>query len=163
MPRRKKIGMIMLFSSGVACIFIATLRAAQITANTIRTKDPVDGTWLALWGIVESAIGTFRCSYSKTIADSAAVIVGCCPSFAVLMHAVKRRSRKLPNNAGRRVMHVDQVDLETIGRMSACRRNRQQSLGTIDLIWSDEQSGREGSATDQSKSDIRTRADTFQY
>lgn len=49
----------MLFGSGVLCIFIATLRAAQITANTIRTKDPVDGTWLAVWGMAESAIGTF--------------------------------------------------------------------------------------------------------
>lgn len=46
-----------LFASALVCIMIATLRAAQITANTIRTDADTDGTWLAVWGMAECAVG----------------------------------------------------------------------------------------------------------
>jgi len=57
MPRGQKSAIRVLFASGVVCIFIATLRAAQITANTIKTRATMDGTWLAVWGMVETAVG----------------------------------------------------------------------------------------------------------
>lgn len=37
---------------------ISTLRATQITANTIKTDADTDGTWLAVWGMAECAVGT---------------------------------------------------------------------------------------------------------
>jgi hypothetical protein len=58
MPRGQKVALLLLFSSGVCCIIIATLRAAQITANTLRTHAALDGTWLTVWSMVESAVGT---------------------------------------------------------------------------------------------------------
>jgi len=57
MPRGQKSAIRVLFASGVVCIFIATLRAAQITANTIKTHATMDGTWLAVWGMAETAVG----------------------------------------------------------------------------------------------------------
>ncbi|KAI2478373.1 hypothetical protein Ptr902_09986 [Pyrenophora tritici-repentis] len=48
MPRGQKTAIRVLFASGIVCIFIATLRAAQITANTIKTHATMDGTWLAV-------------------------------------------------------------------------------------------------------------------
>lgn len=65
MPKRQKSGLLTLFASGVVCIVIATLRAAQITANTIKTNATIDGTWLAVWGMVESAVGTRPSHFSK--------------------------------------------------------------------------------------------------
>jgi hypothetical protein len=54
MPRGQKPA---LFAFGVVCIFIATLRAAQTTENTTKTHATMDGTWLAVWGMVETAVG----------------------------------------------------------------------------------------------------------
>ncbi|RMZ68760.1 cfem domain-containing [Pyrenophora seminiperda CCB06] len=79
----------MLFASAVLCIIIATLRAAQITSNTIRTNADTDGTWLAVWGMAECAV---------------AVIIGLTPSFAILFRA----DRKPDDN-------IDEVQLTTIG------------------------------------------------
>ncbi|KAI4954624.1 hypothetical protein J4E86_005934 [Alternaria arbusti] len=45
-----------LFASGVFCILIATLRAANVTAQTIRTGKTMDGTWLAVWSMAETAV-----------------------------------------------------------------------------------------------------------
>lgn len=59
MPRGQKTAIRVLFASGVVCIFIATLRAAQITAHTIKTHATMDGTWLAVWGMAETAVGKF--------------------------------------------------------------------------------------------------------
>ena len=53
----KKIGLIALFASGILCIVIATLRVAQITHNVIEHSQGIDGTWLAIWGMVECSIG----------------------------------------------------------------------------------------------------------
>ena len=52
------LGINALFASAVLCIMISTLRAAQITANTINTDADTDGTWLAVWGMAECAVGT---------------------------------------------------------------------------------------------------------
>jgi hypothetical protein len=46
-----------LFASGVLCILIATLRAANVTAHTIRTGKTMDGTWLAVWSMAETSVG----------------------------------------------------------------------------------------------------------
>jgi hypothetical protein len=57
MPRSKKIGVIALFATCAFCIIVATLRVAQITQNVNKYGQGIDGTWLAIWGMVECSIG----------------------------------------------------------------------------------------------------------
>ena len=58
MARGKKFGIIALFVTGAICIIVATLRVAQITHNVNKYGQGIDGTWLAIWGMVECSIGT---------------------------------------------------------------------------------------------------------
>jgi hypothetical protein len=57
MLRRQKAALMALFASGVLCILIATLRAANVTAHAISTGKAMDGTWLAVWSMAETAVG----------------------------------------------------------------------------------------------------------
>lgn len=57
MQRRQKIAVMALFGSGVFCILIATLRAANVTANAIRSGKEMDGTWLEVWSMIETTVG----------------------------------------------------------------------------------------------------------
>lgn len=61
MPKNKKIGILLLFASGVVCILFSVLRVAQVASNASKPEVkemPLDPTWLAIWGMVESSIGT---------------------------------------------------------------------------------------------------------
>ena len=60
MPRSKKISILCLFATGVICILFACLRVTQVAINAAKpgaTGQPLDPTWLAIWGMVECAIG----------------------------------------------------------------------------------------------------------
>ncbi|KAI4632857.1 hypothetical protein J4E80_000216 [Alternaria sp. BMP 0032] len=77
MPRSKKISILCLFATGVVCILFACLRVTQVAINASKPEaagQPLDPTWLAIWGMVECSI---------------AVIIGCCPAFAVLLNAFR--------------------------------------------------------------------------
>ncbi|KAF2030478.1 hypothetical protein EK21DRAFT_100358 [Setomelanomma holmii] len=98
LSRGRKVALLMLFASGVACIIIATLRAAQVTANTIRTNATMDGTLANI---------------------PSAVIIGLCPSFAILMRATRQRTKKTSYNAAGYVKQNGQkFQLQTIGNKS---------------------------------------------
>lgn len=61
MPKNKKIGILILFASGIVCILFSVLRVAQVASNASKPEVkemPLDPTWLAIWGMVECAIGT---------------------------------------------------------------------------------------------------------
>ncbi|EDU49508.1 hypothetical protein PtrSN002B_009749 [Pyrenophora tritici-repentis] len=81
MPRGQKTAIRVLFASGIVCIFIATLRAAQITANTIKTHATMD-----------------------------AIIIGVCPSFAIIIRATRKNNKNPSNDGG-----VFSFHLPTIG------------------------------------------------
>lgn len=117
-----------LFGSGIVCILIATLRAAQITVNTIKTNAPTDGTWLALWGMVECAI---------------AVIIGCCPSSAVLINASRKSSKMPSHDANGYVKQSEVVQLRTIGSITTRSRTKKLGLETTDSPWVDVHSSQE--------------------
>ncbi|RAR12577.1 cfem domain-containing protein [Stemphylium lycopersici] len=111
-----------LFASALVCIMIATLRAAQITANTIRTDADTDGTWLAVWGMAECAV---------------AVVIGLTPSFAILI----RTNRKEIKTSG----HDDgEFQLTTIGG-SGGTGNKKRALD----IWISFDNSQEGLARRQ--------------
>jgi hypothetical protein len=60
MPRNKKVGILLLFASGVVAILFACLRVTQVAINAAKPEaegQPLDPTWLAIWGMVECAIG----------------------------------------------------------------------------------------------------------
>ncbi|KAJ8114400.1 hypothetical protein OPT61_g3714 [Boeremia exigua] len=158
MPRAQKLAINALFTSGVVCIFIATLRAAQITANTIKTKAPTDGTWLALWGMVECAIGWPLCpgTVSELADFNLAVIIGCCPSFAVLINA-KRKSYKKPSyNTGVYDEHPENVKLRTIGSQTTRIKTARLRSEITDSLWIDDHSSQEELATSHSGINIST-------
>jgi hypothetical protein len=61
MPRSKKVAILLLFASGFVCILFACLRVAQVAINAAKPEadgQPLDPTWLAIWGMVECSIGT---------------------------------------------------------------------------------------------------------
>ncbi|KAF2279162.1 uncharacterized protein EI97DRAFT_371273 [Westerdykella ornata] len=74
MDRGQKIGIMVLFGSSFICIVFATLRVVQIGSrpNRIRGGTP-ELTWLILWTVLETSV---------------AVIVGCCPGFAIFIRGL---------------------------------------------------------------------------
>jgi hypothetical protein len=66
MPRNKKSAILVLFASGFVCILFACLRVAQVAINAAKPgadDQPLDPTWLAIWGMVECSIGTANPSH----------------------------------------------------------------------------------------------------
>lgn len=60
MPRSRKNAILSLFASGFVCITFACLRVAQVAINAAKPEadgQPLDPTWLAIWGMVECSIG----------------------------------------------------------------------------------------------------------
>ncbi|KAJ4299585.1 hypothetical protein N0V90_004831 [Kalmusia sp. IMI 367209] len=137
MPRSKKIGVIALFASGTVCIIIATLRVAQITNNVYKYNMGIDGTWLAIWGMVECSI---------------AVIVGFVPAFAILFRLARaKKSSYNPygyqkqqeggsGNKGQQGFVLNTISSKT----SRSRKN--MGLDTTDSMWVDDASSQEGLA-----------------
>ncbi|KNG50943.1 cfem domain-containing protein [Stemphylium lycopersici] len=111
-----------LFASALVCIMIATLRAAQITANTIRTDADTDGTWLAVWGMAECAV---------------AVVIGLAPSFAILIRANRKEIKTSGHDDG-------EIQLTTIGG-SGGTGNKKRALD----IWVSFDNSQEGLARRQ--------------
>ena len=63
MPRSKKISILCLFATGVICVLFACLRVMQVAINASKPEaagQPLDPTWLAIWGMVECSIGMSR-------------------------------------------------------------------------------------------------------
>jgi len=63
MPRSKKISILCLFATGIVCILFACLRVTQVAINASTPEaagQPLDPTWLAIWGMVECSIGMSR-------------------------------------------------------------------------------------------------------
>jgi hypothetical protein len=62
MPRSKKNAILTLFATGFICVLFACLRVTQVAVNASEPKadgQPLDPTWLAIWGMVECSIGTY--------------------------------------------------------------------------------------------------------
>lgn len=58
MPRAKKIGVGILFCSGLVCILFSAIRIVQITdIKDGKPKSP-DPKWLTMWTIIECSTGT---------------------------------------------------------------------------------------------------------
>lgn len=93
MPTLQKIGVCLLFSSGILCIVFATIRVVNIGAEGGNHLDPKR---TALWSVLETAI---------------AIIVGCCPAFVALIrgrkpvqtqsHSAQRYTRRSGNRSSR--------------------------------------------------------------
>ena len=155
MPRTKKVAIIVLFASGVVCIVIATLRVAQVAALEAYTdRLTINPTWLGIWNMIECAIGTSEiaiCEKTKWFAKFvSAVIIGCCPGYAVLFnHFRSKRStydahgyRKQPHSrSGERT--GDEIQLNTIGSAKTRSRDTRLGLTSNELLWTDVHSSQE--------------------
>jgi hypothetical protein len=148
MVRNKKIAIRVLFASGVVCIMFAALRVAQVAINAAKPgagNQPLDPTWLAIWGMVECSIGRF--SLFPDLHDDAdkweAIIIGCCPSFAVLVNTF--RSEVAYDSQGYRKYSRSfkaQSGSKPI-QLRIRERNHQIGLDTTDLHWADAHSSQE--------------------
>lgn len=113
MPRSKKIGVIGLFATGAVCIVMATVRVARITQNVYQYNMGIDGTWLAIWGMIECSIGEF--TFSRNPAPNLCLanrFPSCDRRFRPLLRrTISHRSRqeiilqpsRLPETTGRPV------------------------------------------------------------
>ncbi|XP_014550861.1 hypothetical protein COCVIDRAFT_114401 [Bipolaris victoriae FI3] len=70
MPRKRKIGIFILFGSGFVCIAFATLRVVQVGVDRRGKTTIPELDWLLLWTVVECAM---------------AVVIGCSPAFTGLI------------------------------------------------------------------------------
>jgi hypothetical protein len=57
MPRNRKIGVGLLFASGLLCTLFSTIRIVQLTPRDGKPQSP-DPKWLTMWTIVECSTGT---------------------------------------------------------------------------------------------------------
>lgn len=146
MPPGEIIALLLLFARGVLCIFIATLRAAVITANTIKTGGTIDGTRLAVWRMIEFAVGmstytSLRTALSVNI--SPAVVIGLCPAFAVLIRGITK-TKKSSNNVNGYGKHDSQsFSLQNPGISSTHSNNKRLDSQDADAIWLDEHRSQE--------------------
>lgn len=154
MPRSKKIAILLLFATGFICILFACLRVAQVGISAAKPEadgQPLDPTWVAIWGMVECSIGmsSFKFQTRVRVDIPTAVIIGCCPAFAVVGNAF--RTRVAYNSQGYR-KHAgsgpgqgggSKVQLRTIGNMRTRERNHHLGLDTTDLHWADAHSSQE--------------------
>lgn len=136
MARGQKVAVVALFASGFVCIAFATLRVIQIGMRTGNSASP-SPTWLALWTIIENAI---------------AVVIGCCPAFAILYrtsrtphvsydtHGYVRHGQSRSGASGRR---GDAINMTT-GTSGTARSKASRN----DPYWDDTASSQEELAAD---------------
>ncbi|KAF2031607.1 hypothetical protein EK21DRAFT_35065, partial [Setomelanomma holmii] len=136
MPRNKKVAILLLFASGFVCILFACLRVAQVAINAAKPEadgQPLDPTWLAIWGMVECSV---------------VVIIGTCPAFAILINAFRTKTiydsrgyrKQTESNSGKA---GGSVQLRTIGGISTRERNQKLGLQSTDDHWADAHSSQQ--------------------
>ncbi|KAL1649632.1 hypothetical protein SLS61_006288 [Didymella pomorum] len=74
MPQMQKVGVRILFGTGMICILFATIRVAQIGSKTNGGNTQPEPAWLMLWTMLESSV---------------AVVIACCPAFAALYRTAR--------------------------------------------------------------------------
>jgi hypothetical protein len=163
MARSKKNAILTLFGTGFVCIFFACLRVAQVAINAAKPEaagQPLDPTWLAIWGMVECSIGKPDPNtptpylYSFMLIPVPAVIIGCCPAFAVLANNASRTKptydsqgyQKYTGSGGPDKERGGKIMLRTIGSTairSTKDRNCHLGLETMDAHWAEAHSSQE--------------------
>ncbi|KAF1947957.1 hypothetical protein EJ02DRAFT_391409 [Clathrospora elynae] len=137
MPRSKKIAILILFGSGIVCILFACLRVSQVAVNAANPESdgqPLDPTWISIWGVVECSI---------------AVSIGCCPAFAVLVKAFHSKTthdsrgyrKQTDSQSGRN--GGSKIQFSDIGSTATRSRDQQLGLDTSDSHWADAHSSQE--------------------
>lgn len=153
MARSKKYAILTLFGTGFVCIFFACLRVAQVAINASKPEaagQPLDPTWLAIWGIVECSIGMSAIMLVLTRANlPPAVIIGCCPAFAVLANSSRTKitydsqGYRKYTGSGPSQGRGSKLRLKTIGSTTTRERNHHLGLETTDLHWAEAHSSQE--------------------
>lgn len=133
MPLTQKLSIGALFCLGFVCIAVATIRVKEL-GSTINNTQP-STTWLALWGIVESSIGTVTTHLLVSCISNIlpAVIIGCGPGLyrkAKTIYQTRHGSRPsrgyvqyANSNSGARVQQEGIV----LGDYSSSKRSRAMS------------------------------------
>lgn len=144
MPRLQKIGIRILFGTGLICIVFATIRVVQIGSKTNGGNTQPDPAWLMLWTMLESSV---------------AVVIACCPAFAAL-YRTARGSQPRPSYDARGYLKQESNGLDELRsnvkleRMVVARRASQ-----CEVDWQEERSSQEELA--RGRKDIRVTT-TFQ-
>lgn len=105
MPRNRKIGVGILFSSGFVCILFSTIRIVQITSRE-GPKSP-DPKWLTMWTIIECSTGSLHTTSISLLllTLTLAVIIGCCPMLAALIPKSENPSHRVSYDVHGYVRH----------------------------------------------------------
>jgi hypothetical protein len=128
-PRAQKQSIGGIFGVGVICIVAAIVRVIQIGVKS-RSNSTPSSSWLALWAMIEAAIGTsrFGLALESTLTrfNFAAIIIGCLPSFAVMYRtAMNTRSGYSQNR------YYEDRDDHNSGHPSTDRRSKSVPLSNM--------------------------------
>ncbi len=144
LPLSQKIGIMALFSSGLVCIASATLRALQLGLEGRQKTTTIQPYGMLLWTVVESSMGKDPTLIVNTwqalsLTLSVAIIVGCCPSFAVLIRKHINASKKSYGSEG---YGAEPMELNFKGSNNSSVGPPKQ--GANAFYWADRQDSQEG-------------------
>ncbi|KAH4033735.1 hypothetical protein HBI81_154470 [Parastagonospora nodorum] len=138
MPKAQKAGIFVLFGSGFLCIASATLRVVQLgTDGRGKTTTP-EPKWMLLWTVLECSI---------------AIIIGCCPAFAVFIRKRLNSSKKPSYDAHG---YLKQPTSDNIQLKSIVRAKPRQKNEIVDPYWDDRGSSQEELAKSAGRIVVRT-------
>lgn len=128
MPQMQKVGVRILFGTGLICILFATVRVVQIGSKTNGGNTQPEPAWLMLWTMLESSV---------------AVIIACCPAFAALYRTARdtqpRRSYDARGYLKQESNGLDELRTNVkLERMVVAGRASQ-----TDVDWQDDRSSHE--------------------
>jgi hypothetical protein len=141
LPRKQKIGVFVLFSSGFICIAFATLRVIQLGVDGRGRATTPEPKWLLLWTVVECAMGMFSANTRQKyilLTIFTAVIIGCSPAFAILIRNRLNTSKPSYNAQGYAKQGTDDIKMKSI--VSSSVRPRRDNR---EPYWDDAHSSQE--------------------
>lgn len=128
MPRMQKLGVRILFGTGIICILFATIRVVQIGSKTDGGSTQPDPAWLMLWTMLESSV---------------AIVIACCPAFAALYRTARDiRPRRSYDARGYLKQESNGLD-ELRSNVKLERMVVAGCASQTDVDWQDGRSGQE--------------------
>ncbi|KAH8731846.1 hypothetical protein GQ44DRAFT_603720 [Phaeosphaeriaceae sp. PMI808] len=125
MQQLQKIGVFILFGSGFVCIAFATLRVTQLGVDGRGRTTTPEPKWMVFWTVMECTI---------------AIIIGCCPAFAVFIRKRFNSSKKASHNANGYVKQPKDEEIKMTSVVSSTSRPKRVNK---DPYWNEDHSSQE--------------------
>jgi hypothetical protein len=156
MPIKQKIGIFILFGSGLVCILFATLRVVQLGVDDRGKATTPEPKWMVFWTVLECAMGMFACFANSLtgmhlLTSPTAVLIGCSPAFSSLIRKHIKTSKSSYNAHDYHRQDPDDIRLKN--RASCMGRPKHEGPG---MYWQDTNSSQEELAKNVGRIVVRT-------